>query len=314
MTEQAQLDLDCRVAGWKAAMRTLQDGLARYLVVIRADYSLKEGGSLEPCVESGDIPLCDIWASPDDDPFPIQVGELLPEKVGREIYWLGDVMPGKVSLEVSTRDGQRLEKAVTVTRPCHWKKGWLGMQPEEDAGTVKPVPLSWAESFGGICPVSNVPHPLNPSGRGFRTKGRPEAGESLPRIHPADKTWSRPLESPEPDNLAPIPEAWRDQWSGSDEPGCAVPDQRLEGCWEEGDELTLRTADASGAEVEDRIVLPQFAPRAVLAGSSGASRIDGRWDTLIVDTSEPDTKIAFLWRGQFDRIQPSRPEWLIIDA
>ena len=313
MTEQAQLDLDCRVAGWKAAMRSLPDSPARYLVVIRADYSLKEDGSLEPCGESADIPLCDRWAGPDESPFPDKVGELLPEKTGREIYWLGEVMPGDIRLGVDAGDGQHLEKRVTVTKARHWKKGWLGKEPKESADTAAPVPLSWAESFGGICPVSQSPHPLNPSGRGFRTKGGPEAGELLPRIYSTEKVWRRPFESPEADNLAPIPEAWRDQWVGPDEPGCAPPDQRLQGHWEAGDQVTLSRPDTSGIEREITFTLPEFSPRAVLAGSAGANRIHGCWDTVIVHSSDTAMKISFLWRAQFDRIQSARPEWIVVD-
>ena len=314
MADQGQLDVDCRAAEWKAALRPVPEGSTAYAVIVRADYGVSENGDLYPMAESGEIPLCDAWEEDGERRTPIAVGEALPRKSGREIYWLGEVHPGSISIRMDAVDGSRIEKTVIATPRQSWQGRWVLARPAPvDDEQTAAVPLSWTESFGGVCPRTGAMHDKNPVGRGFRERGGPEVGDPLPRIQQAGDLWQRPLQTPTAVNLAPIPEAWRSAWQ-EEGGGVASPDQRASGDWSAGDQLRVEAPGLDNGKGVLELELPKFAPCVVIAGPGGSRRVAGRWDTVVINTKDAHPVLSFYWRGQFTRISPNRHEWVIVTA
>lgn len=284
---------------WSVASSSqpLENGSIAVMLVVKATYSLEEGG-LKALEASEAVKAADAWAAEPGLSNLDAVCELSVPSMRRQYYVQGAVpipsrgnAPVDVGFQFRLASGEAGEKWITLTPPARWQSHLGFRRPRFETWTGEPLPLDWSLAYGGVCPVSGLHHPENPAGRGFRTRGRPEENEELPCFHPPGQVWTRPAQATEAVGLSALPVRREGDVLRAPE------DQCLDGEWQVGDEISLQGLTGKRSGEVEHFVLPAFQPQAVLIQGRHAQPLKGRVDTLTLDTTE--RHLNLLWRSAF---------------
>lgn len=199
-----------------------QKGDLDCVVTLRGTFEHVQGGRARWCDDQMPLQWQDAYeGDPHQTPL-LHQGDLVPEKTGTDVTFLGashapdgplrhwtcgiELGPLRKRLHVS---GPRWWQP--IMRPARWPlrrsediTGWtLG-----EAETADSIPIDWRRAAGGAAAIGDTdPDPDNPIGCG--RIGPPETWQGRPI--PAPQISARPAPSPsdEPAGLGPVPPFWR---------------------------------------------------------------------------------------------------------
>ena len=273
------------------------DGTTRLLIAIKSGHAIDDAG-VTPLDETPEVVPADEWADEPGCSHLSGAAELGPPAPGRQFYLQGSMpvpdggrSPAEAAMTITSAGGERLaERRIAATPPARWRAVMGMRRVEYDEWDGQALPLDWSLAYGGICPRTGLYHPENPAGVGFRRRGRPQDGEPLPRFHPANAIWKRAWAKSEPSGLGPLPVR------EPQDPRRTPREQRLPGEWEPGDQVTMRGLAGTTPDTVVDFRLPPFRPVVQLVHGRHFRRVEGRCDTLVVDTTVPACYL--LWRSE----------------
>lgn len=185
----------------------------------KASYQYDLEGRVQPLDESE--PLSQSYEYPEDDPdqhAPQCFRETVPFKQGSEIVLFATAhctapRPGfNVEVALSTEEGIRWRKTLSVIGPRTWKKTLFGAaftQPEP----ITELPLRYEYAYGGRNDKKeNDAFAANPVGRGYLGEGLKKTDQNevqLPQIEDPGQPIKSPSDKPAPQGFGPIPSHWQ---------------------------------------------------------------------------------------------------------
>jgi hypothetical protein len=290
--------VDSEVDAWSTALTSKpeEDGSISVLLVVKAGFSIDDG-ELRPLDKAEPVVAADSWEGEPGLSNLSAAGEVATPSERRQCYVLGEVptpVHGSAPVDIGLRfdlNSGRHERMVTITPPGHWKSSLGFRRPEFEPWSGEPLAIDWTLAYGGVCPVTGLYHPENPAGCGFRTRGRPEEREAVPRFHPAGQVWSRPGKETQAAGLGPMPV--RREGDSLRAPA----EQCFDGEWQAGETLELIGLTGNQSRWVEALELPSFRPRPVLMQGRHGQPLAGRVDTLVVDSAAGT--LSLLWRCAF---------------
>lgn len=288
-------------------------------VTLKAGFRLRHGGVAELVEEEVDGPMGDTPDPNGGCPGLYYPSDFTPRKPRGEILVTGSAYPPPGPTRSAFRAGLQagaIAKELIVFGPRRWEGGLLSVRPGPAATPTTPVPLSYANAFGG--PGS----PFNPIGVG-------KDGVEMHRFEHPNLPVTTPAQSAPPAGFGPIPAEWaprigrqgtftkdyaatRWPWWPEDFDRrffqTAPEDQQIDGYWRGDEPLVFLNLHPSVPAL--RCTLPGLHARCFARPISnwrrGLSRGDRQFEVseipLVLDTiwANPEReKLVLCWRGEF---------------
>lgn len=182
----------------------LTDNVMIATVVSKVAYALTESGRLEPLPRQPAVlvgpDVIDGVAFPPDAGYGKQGVDVLvvgsahtPGGLPHRVLMAG-VTLGEVSLSVAVIGDRR------------WQKRWPGWVASDPQPFID-MPLTWANAFGGRARVrgAEIPHALNPEGKGYVLDTREAEGVALPNVENGAELIRDISDRPRPVSFCPMP-------------------------------------------------------------------------------------------------------------
>ncbi len=305
--------------GWSQTRR-FQETL-----VVKAGFRFDAGGQLAPLNPPPAIETADEHYGPPLKTSLAAVAEVMPFKMGGELYVYGTAQPPpharvmEVELGLEGNGRALWKNTLRITGKRTWRRKMFGLEPT-DPEVLTPVPLRYELAYGGC--NEHAGHETdwrNPVGTGY-TKAQRAQGMALPQIEGEGRFLSRPGDAVRPAGWGPLASFWsprrelhaKPHVAAARTPECPygqhVPPDffnvapaalRFARAFQAGDRLSLRglvrdVAYAGRVALE----LPDLRLSAVLTEGRAERAVPLSCDTLIVDCDQQT--LCLVLRGAID--------------
>lgn len=223
--------------------------------------------------------------------------------------------PGEPASLVELRAGPYAER-LAVSGERRWLSRAGQIFASDPAPLDGPVPLSYAEAFGGSCSTEHgeLAYPANPIGRGFALSADDAEGRLLPRVEFADELIRAWDERPEPAGFAAYPKNWAARLEQfvdreGEQPRVELDNRmfnlahpRLSGApIEAGERVELRGVDTSAIELRDP-ALSFTLPAAPVELRVRLGDWEGQVDLVLAELflNLPEACVELCFNGVFD--------------
>ena len=286
------------------------DGAEVWIVAVRATFTIKSSGEVEPAEEQQDVRLApEYFGEPAKSSLRYDT-DLVRTRPGTDVLLHAQAYApgGKAArdVEVEARVGP-VDKRLRIVGDRKWKASPFGSVSGRPALFVQ-MPIRYERAWGGPRKSKDDRYPANPIGVGAAGV----AGLPLPNCEYPDEPNSRPHRERRPAGFGPIPCDWQprvglagtydEAWQKERQPlvpkdfreayfHCAPEDQQVRGFLRGGEEVVLRNLTPEGS-------LRFFLPRVVLGFQT---RIDGgtilHQGKLYTVILEPDERrLVMVWQ------------------
>jgi hypothetical protein len=177
------------------------------VVIAKGCAELRPGGRFEFAPEVA-VPVA---FEPVKHPQGTIPADVVIRKSGLDVMALGRAYHPRIEGGRDSRVTVRVdaeERQLCVFGERRWYKAGAGSWAISDPIPFSLMDLTWEHSFGGISFDewgNDMPHPLNPDGKGYTTSEEAIDGTALPNIEDADHLIRSWQDQPRPCNIAPAP-------------------------------------------------------------------------------------------------------------
>jgi hypothetical protein len=293
------------------------DGIDTLFTVVKGTFSLTP--QVAPANEQVPVALEQTYYG-DPGSTSIRVpSDVSLAKPGTDVLLIGHACSPQgrpaTQIEVSLQVGQ-VRRVVRVVGDRVWRAGNVGAEMSEPRPFSR-MPLVWERAYGGsdVTADGPRPHPVNPVGRGYRTRDsrRPVEGVALPNLEDPSALLTDWKDQPPPACFAPVAPHWEprrsfagtydERWERERAPflpadfdprflQLAPPGQATSRPLGGDEAVELRGAHPSGAL---RFRLPGVRVQATYVVNGGSEVRPAPLDTVLI---EPDAgRLVLVWRA-----------------
>ena len=316
------------LSSWQAiAIDNWQQNQKKCLTIVtKQSFEYDDNGNVYPMQTSEKIIMADeMFADPTTSSLQT-VNETVAFKNGFELYGNLTAYPPKakqakvieVNITLKQNKNNIFSKTLRATGERIWQGSLLGTKAS-DPKTLKPTPLTYENTYGGIDPENpQKTFEENPAGKGFRIKQT--KGSLLPSIEYPNKCLKHPKKQIPPASYGAIPQFWQPRLSllpevdqealmlgeypyqnniNSAAFNAAPQDQQLNITF--NNDITLHLKGVSPNKDYQHIIkvaLPHCPPLVTLINGEEQTFIDLTCDTLIIDSDA--NAFHLVWRKSID--------------